>query len=149
MGKTIVHVGSSGAGQYTKAANQIIAAVTWQGIAEGMTLACKAGVDPERLLQVLTSGAARCWALEVRVPNVLKGKFEPGFKAKLQYKDLGIALDEARRLEVPVPAVAMVNEFFKALMHEGRGDWDVSSIVTVTEGLAGVEIRSRSAKTVD
>ncbi|MBI2185363.1 MAG: NAD(P)-dependent oxidoreductase [Thaumarchaeota archaeon] len=143
MGKTIVHVGSSGAGQYTKAANQVIAAVTWQGIAEGMALACKAGVDPDRLLEVLTNGAARCWALEVRMPNVLEGKFEPGFKAKLQYKDLGIALEEGRRLEVPMPAVAMVNEFFKAVVHEGKGEWDVSSLVTFTENLAGTEIRSR------
>ncbi len=141
MGKTIVHIGASGAGQYAKAANQIILATTWQGIAEGMVLACKAGVDPAKVLEALIGGAARCWALEVRMPLVLEGRFAPGFMAKLQYKDLGIALQEGRRLGVPLPVTAIVNEFYKTIVQTGMGELDTSALVRLTERLAGVEIR--------
>jgi len=142
MGKTIVHVGPSGAGQFTKCANQIICSVTWQAIAEGMALGAKAGVDPAKMLEAISAGAARCWALEVRTPEVLRGNFEPGFMAKLQYKDLGIALEAGKAFEVPQPVTAMVTEFYKAIVAAGRGDWDTSALVTLTEDLAGVEIRS-------
>jgi len=103
MGKKIVHVGKSGAGQFTKCANQIICAVTWQAIGEGMTLGAKAGVDPAKMLEAISAGAARCWALEVRTPEVLKGNFKPGFMAKLQHKDLNIALATGKDVGVPLP----------------------------------------------
>ena len=76
------------------------------------------------------------------MPRVLKGRFEPGFKATLQYKDLGIGLQEGRRLEVPLPVTAMVHEFYKALIRSGQGEMDTSVLVRFTEGLAGVEIRA-------
>jgi len=144
VGRTIVHVGASGAGQFTKCANQIICSVTWQAIAEGMALGVKAGVDPAKMLEAISAGAARCWALEVRTPEVLRGNFEPGFMAKLQYKDLCIALQAGKEFQVPQPATAMVAEFYKAIMAAGRGEWDTSALVTLVEDLAGVQIRAEA-----
>ena len=144
MGKTIVHVGESGAGQFTKACNQIICSVTWQAIGEGMALGAKAGVDPDKMLQAISAGAARCWALEIRTPEVLKGNFQPGFMAKLQYKDLNIALDAGKAFGVPLAATALVTQYYRTIMEKGRGDWDTSALVTLEEDLAGVEIRAKS-----
>ncbi len=143
MGKKIVHVGASGAGQFTKACNQIICAITWQAIGEGMALGVKAGVDPAKMLDAVSAGAARCWALEVRTPRLLDGDFKPGFMAKLQHKDLVIATDAARKLGVPLPVTSLVTELYGALKTAGKGDWDTSSLVTIEEALAGVEIRRK------
>jgi len=143
MGKTIVHVGASGAGQFTKVCNQIICAVTWQAIAEGMAVGVKAGVDPAKMLEAVSAGAARCWALEVRTPEVLEGNFRPGFMARLQLKDLRIATDAAEQLGVPLPVASLVTEFYAALETAGKGDLDTSALVTIEEGLAGVEIRRK------
>lgn len=143
MGKKIVHVGSSGAGQFTKACNQIICAITWQAIGEGMALGVKAGVDPAKMLEAVSAGAARCWALEVRTPRLLDGDFKPGFMAKLQYKDLVIATDAGKQLGVPLPVTSLVTEFYGALKAAGRGDLDTSALVTLEEQLAGVEIRRK------
>jgi len=145
MGKKIVHVGASGAGQFTKACNQIICAITWQAIGEGMALGVKAGVDPAKMLEAVSAGAARCWALEVRTPRLLDGDFKPGFMAKLQYKDLVIATDAAKKLGVPLPVTSLVTEFYAALKTAGKGDWDTSALVTLEEQLAGVEIRRQAA----
>lgn len=141
VGKKIVHVGASGAGQFTKACNQIICAITWQAIGEGMALGVKAGVDPAKMLEAVSAGAARCWALEVRTPRLLDGDFKPGFMAKLQHKDLVIATDAGKQLGVPLPVTSLVTEFYGALKAAGKGDWDTSSLVTLEEQLAGVEIR--------
>ena len=143
MGKKIVHVGASGAGQFTKVCNQIICAVTWQAIAEGMAVGVKAGVDPAKMLEAVSAGAARCWALEVRTPEVLKGNFKPGFMAKLQLKDLLIAMDAGKQLDVPLPVAGLVTQFYTALMAAGKGDLDTSALVTLEEELAGVQIRRK------
>lgn len=143
MGKKIVHCGPSGAGSFTKLCNQIICAVTWQAIAEGLALGVKAGVDPAKMVEAVSAGAARCWALEVRVPEVLKGNFKPGFMAKLQHKDLNIALAAGKEVGVPLPVTALVNELYRALITSGGGELDTSALVTITEKLAGVEIRTR------
>jgi len=143
MGKKIVHVGGPGAGQFTKATNQIIAAGTWQAIGEGLVLAAKAGLDPAKVLEAVSAGAARCWALEVRAPSILDRHFKPGFMAKLQRKDLGIALDAGRALDVPLPGTALVHQFYNALVQEGGGDLDTSALVTMMEKLANVEIKRK------
>jgi len=143
MGKKIVHVGKSGAGQFTKCANQIVCAVTWQAIGEGMTLGAKAGVNPARMLEAISAGAARCWALEVRTPEVLKGNFKPGFMAKLQHKDLNIALATGKAVDVPLPVTSIVNEYYRALIAAGRGDMDTSALVTLQEDLSRAKIRGK------
>ncbi|NOZ24173.1 MAG: NAD(P)-dependent oxidoreductase [Planctomycetes bacterium] len=143
MGKKIVHVGKSGAGQFTKCANQIVCAITWQAIGEGMTLGAKAGVDPAKMLEAISAGAARCWALEVRTPEVLKGNFKPGFMAKLQHKDLNIALATGKEVGVPLPVTAVVNEYYRAILSAGRGDLDTSALVTLQEDMARTKIRAK------
>jgi 3-hydroxyisobutyrate dehydrogenase-like beta-hydroxyacid dehydrogenase len=143
-GKQIVHVGGSGAGQLTKCCNQLIIAGTWQAIAEGMSLGVKAGVDPARMLEAVAGGAARSWALEFRMPRILKGNFKAGFMAKLHLKDLEIAREAARELGVPMPLSGVATAFYTALVARGGGEMDTSAMVTVQEDLAGVAIRSEA-----
>lgn len=144
MGKNISYVGESGAGQTVKVCNQIVVAGTLAAMSEALVLGTKAGVDPAVIVQAISGGAARCWALEVRAPHVIRGTFVPGFKSKLHYKDLGIATQTGRDYNVPLPVTSLVREFFAALLAKGRGEMDHSAIITVIEDLAGVEARTRS-----
>jgi 2-hydroxy-3-oxopropionate reductase len=142
MGKRITYVGESGAGQTAKAANQIIVAGTMAAMAEALVLTAKSGVDPARVIEAISGGAARCWALEVRAPQILRRDLGPGFKAYMQYKDLNIVADAGRAVQAPLPVTAVVRELYAAMLAAGRGDLDNSAIVTVLEDLAGVEVRS-------
>ena len=141
MGKTMVHVGPSGAGQITKAANQIVVALTHQAVAEALVLAAKAGVDPAKVVQAISGGAARCWALENRAPRLLKRDFEPGFYASYHLKDLGIALDAAGSVGAVLPATSLVREFFRSLVSTGHGKEDHSAVVKIVEGLSNVVVK--------
>ncbi|HZG56237.1 2-hydroxy-3-oxopropionate reductase [Paenibacillus sp.] len=140
LGKNVVHVGHHSAGQVVKACNQILAASTLAAMGEALVLGTKAGVDPQKIVDVLSMGAARCWALDVRAPQVLKRDFRPGFKSKLQYKDLGLALELSKSLDVPLAISGLVHEMYKSCIAQGLGEDDHSSIVRVTERLANVEI---------
>ncbi|MFQ5857365.1 MAG: 2-hydroxy-3-oxopropionate reductase [Anaerolineae bacterium] len=142
MGKRITYVGESGAGQTAKAANQIIVAGTMAVMGEALVLASKSGVDPARVIEAISGGAARCWALEVRAPQILRRDLGPGFKAYMQYKDLNIVADASRSVQAPLPVTAVVRELYSAMLAAGHGDLDNSAIVTVLEDLAGVEVRS-------
>ena len=142
MGKRITYVGESGAGQTAKAANQIIVAGTMAAMAEALVLTAKSGVDPARVIEAISGGAARCWALEVRAPQILRRDLGPGFKAQMQYKDLNIVADAGRAVRAPLPVTAVVRELYAAMLAAGRGDLDNSAIVTVLEDLAGAEVRS-------
>jgi 2-hydroxy-3-oxopropionate reductase len=144
LGARVTHVGGPGAGQVVKSCNQVLAAATVAAMGEALALGTKAGVDPAKIVEVLSAGAARCWALEVRAPYVLKGDFAPGFKAALQYKDLRLALELSRGIDAPMPIGAVVHEFYKSCMAKGRGDEDHTSVIRVIEEMAGVEIRSET-----
>ena len=141
MGKTITRLGPLGSGGFTKLANQIIVAVNLTALAEALTLAAKAGLDIELTLKALGGGLAGSRCLDQKTPNYLAHDFKPGFKIDLHYKDLGLIMDAARALGVPVPATAVVQELFSAARVKGRGGLDHSGIVTVLEDLAGVEVR--------
>ncbi|MFQ5344065.1 MAG: 2-hydroxy-3-oxopropionate reductase [Anaerolineae bacterium] len=142
MGKRITYVGESGAGQTAKVANQIIVAGTMAAMAEALVLTAKSGVDPALVIEAVSGGAARCWALEVRAPQILRRDLGPGFKASMQYKDLNIAADAGRAVQAPLPVTAVVRELYAAMLAAGRGDLDNSAIVTVLEDLAGAMVRS-------
>ena len=103
LGKTVVHVGDAGAGQIAKACNQIVVALTIEAVSEALVLASKAGVDPERLIDVLSGGLAGNRVMEVRRRNFLEHDFTPGFSIDLHHKDLGIALAAGREFGVPLP----------------------------------------------
>lgn len=142
MGERITYVGESGAGQIAKACNQIVVAGTMAVMGEALVLAAKSGVDPARVIEAISGGAARCWALEVRAPQILRRDLGPGFKAYMQYKDLNIVADAGRAAQTPLPVTAVVRELYAAMLAAGRGDLDNSAVVTVLEDLAGVEVRS-------
>ncbi|MGD9100933.1 MAG: 2-hydroxy-3-oxopropionate reductase [Anaerolineae bacterium] len=143
MGKQITHIGDSGAGQTTKACNQVVVAATMAGMGEALVLAAKSGVDPARVVEAIRGGAARCWALEVRAPQILRRDLQAGFKAYMQYKDLNIVLDTGRAEQVSLPVTATVRELYTAMLAAGRGELDNSAVVTVLEDLAGVEVKAK------
>ncbi len=133
LGKTVVHMGESGAGQTAKACNQILVAVTIEAVSEALVLASKAGVDPDRLIDVLSGGLAGNKVMEVRRRNFLEHDFTPGFKLELHHKDLGIALRTARELGVFVPTTAIVDQMLSSLKAAGDGGLDHSALLKVIE----------------
>jgi 2-hydroxy-3-oxopropionate reductase len=138
MGKTITLLGPLGMGGFTKLANQIIVAVNLTALAEALTLGKKAGLDRELLLTALGGGLAGSRCLEQKKPNYIAGTYNPGFKVDLHFKDLGLIMEAARSLGVPLPATAVVQELFSALRVKGGGGLDHSGIITLLEDLAGV-----------
>lgn len=143
MGKNIVHIGATGAGQVTKACNQIVVALTIQAVSEALVLASKAGVDPGKVRQALLGGFAQSRILDVHGQRMLERNFKPGFRVRLHQKDLNIGLSTGKNLGVPLPATAVVQEAFTALQGLGRGDQDHSSLVTVIEDLANTQVKAR------
>ena len=138
MGKTITYLGPLGFGGFTKLANQIIVAVNLTALAEALTLAKKAGLDRELTLKALAGGLAGSKCLDQKAPNYIANSYKPGFKIDLHFKDLGLIMESARALGVPVPATATVQELFNALRVKGRGGLDHSAVITLLEDLAGV-----------
>jgi 2-hydroxy-3-oxopropionate reductase len=140
MGKTILHLGESGAGQVTKACNQLVIAVTIEAVAEAMILASKAGVDPQKMRAALLGGYAYSRVLEGHGERFLARNFTPGFRTRLQYKDLNIAVDAGRAYGAPMPATALVHQLYAAMMARGEGDLDHAALVTLLEELAGQKV---------
>ena len=138
MGKTITHLGPLGAGGFTKLANQIIVAVNLTALGEALTLAKKAGLDRELTLTALAGGLAGSRCLDQKKPNYVANSYNPGFKIDLHFKDLGLIMESARALGVPLPATAAVQELFSALRVKGRGGLDHSGVITLLEDLAGL-----------
>jgi len=138
MGKTITLLGPLGFGGFTKLANQIIVAGNLVALAEALTLAKKAGLDRDLTLTALAGGLAGSKCLEQKKPNYVAGTYKPGFKIDLHHKDLGLILESARELGVPVPVTAVIQELFNALRVKGRGGLDHSGVITLLEDLAGV-----------
>jgi 2-hydroxy-3-oxopropionate reductase len=138
MGKTITYLGPLGFGGFTKLANQIIVAMNLTALGEALTLAKKAGLDRELTLKALAGGLAGSRALDQKTPNYVQNSYRPGFKVDLHYKDLGLIMESARALGVPLPATAVVQELFNALRVKGRGHLDHSAVITLLEDLAGV-----------
>jgi len=140
LGKTIVHVGAAGAGQTVKACNQIVVALTFEAVSEALVLGSKAGVDPHKIVQVLSGGLAGNKVLELRGESMIAHNFQPGFRINLHRKDLGIALDAGKSYNVALPATAQVNQMFTAMVASGFGDLDHSALLRHIEALAEHEI---------
>jgi 2-hydroxy-3-oxopropionate reductase len=138
MGKTITRLGPLGFGGFTKLANQIIVAVNLTALGEALTLAKKAGLDRELTLKALAGGLAGSKCLEQKTSNYVANSYKPGFKIDLHFKDLGLIMESARALGVPLPATAVVQELFSALRVQGRGGLDHSAVITLLEDLAGI-----------
>ena len=140
MGKTIVHVGAAGAGQIVKACNQVVVAINYAAVSEALVLGAKAGVDPEKIVQVLSGGLAASRVLELKGSSMVAHQFEPGFRVDLHRKDLGIARATAAENSAPIPVTAVVSQLFEAAAAAGKGDRDHSALVTVYEELARFKI---------
>ncbi len=138
MGNTITHVGPIGAGQTTKAINQIIVAGTYWSIAEGMALGLKAGLDMEKVVQAVGSGAAGSWGLTNRSGNMISNAYPLGFRVRLHQKDLEIALAAARELGLPLPMAAYVEQVETGLMAQGYGDEDISAIARTVRQMGAI-----------
>ena len=139
MGKTITHVGPVGAGQLTKAINQIIVGGTFWSVAEGVTLGIKAGLNMDKVLQAVGSGAASSWALINRSGNMIKNDYPLGFKVKLHRKDLNIALEIARELGVTLPLAAYIEQVETGLIARGHEDEDLSAVVRSIREQSGLD----------
>jgi 2-hydroxy-3-oxopropionate reductase len=138
LGKATTHIGAAGAGQVAKAANQVVVALTIQAVAEALVLARKAGVDPHHVREALLGGFAQSRILDLHGDRMLEGNYEPGFKLRLHRKDLAIALQLSREEQAPLFATAQAAELMDALLAQGAGDRDHSSLATLYEQLAGV-----------
>ena len=121
MGVNIVHQGPAGAGQHTKMCNQIVIAGTMVGVCESLVYAVAAGLEPTRVLESVTKGAANCWSLENLAPRILKGDYAPGFMIDHFIKDMGIALDESRRMSIHLPGLDLVERLYKEASDLGHG----------------------------
>ena len=121
MGKTIVHVGPSGAGQVVKCCNQVAGGLNLLAAAEAINLARKAGADPARMLEVVSAGAAGSWMLSNLAPRAVNRDYAPGFMVDLMQKDLRLVLDEANESHTPLPGTALVSQLFQSIQAEGRG----------------------------
>jgi len=140
MGKTITHVGDSGAGQVAKAANQIMVAAQMVAMGELLVFSKKAGVDPRKVVEAIKGGAAQCWTLDVKPPRLFDGNRNPGFKAHMQLKDLKIILETAQEYDIPISGTTENTKLFQQMIDLGMGELDNSAVVAVIEQLAGVEI---------
>jgi 2-hydroxy-3-oxopropionate reductase len=140
MGQNIVYIGEAGAGQVTKAANQIVCAATIATVGEALVFAKKAGVDPAKVREALLGGFAQSRILDLYGPRMMQHNFQPGFKMKLHRKDMAIVLNTARELGVSAPVSAIVTELMNAVIASVGGELDNSALVTVFEKLANVEV---------
>ncbi|MBW8011217.1 MAG: NAD-binding protein [Chloroflexi bacterium] len=140
IGKSITHVGESGAGQVAKCANQIMVAAQMVAMGELIVFAQKAGADPQKVVQAIQGGAAQCWTLDVKPERLFAGNRQPGFKAHMQDKDLGIVMETARKYGIPLPTTAVNTQLFDAMLEMGMGDLDNSAVIGVLESLANSQL---------
>jgi 2-hydroxy-3-oxopropionate reductase len=141
MGKSITHIGDAGAGQIAKAANQIMVAAQMVAMGELLIFAQKAGADPQKVVEAIRGGAAQCWTLDVKPPRLFAGNRQPGFKARMQAKDMSIILETALEYGIPVPSAALDSQLFNAMVENGMGDNDNAAVVAIFEMLAGVTLQ--------
>jgi 3-hydroxyisobutyrate dehydrogenase len=139
MGKSITHVGPTGAGQMTKAINQVVAGGVYLAVAEGVSLGLKAGLDMEKVVQALAGGAAGSWVLNHRSANMIKNEYPLGFRVRLHRKDVAIVLEAARELGVFLPTTALVEQIENGLISQGYGDEDMSAMARLIRRNSGLE----------
>ena len=140
LGKNINHIGDHGAGQVTKAANQIIVGLTLQAVAEALIFAKKSGVDPAKVRRAIMGGYAQSRVLELHGQRMLDRNFQPGGKITSHRKDLEIVLSVAKELGICLPGTAMISQLFNAVVAHDGSDWDHSAIVTVLESMSDVNV---------
>ncbi len=139
LGRTITHFGPVGAGQAAKAVNQVILAGAYLGVAEGLVLAMKSGLDPEQVVAALSTGAAQSWVLANRSGRMLANDYPLGFRVALHLKDLGIALSMARETGTVLPVAALAAQLEAGLVAGGHADDDMSALARTIRSLSGLD----------
>nr|VFJ53216.1 MAG: 3-hydroxyisobutyrate dehydrogenase [Candidatus Kentron sp. FW]VFJ55704.1 MAG: 3-hydroxyisobutyrate dehydrogenase [Candidatus Kentron sp. FW] len=138
MGKNIVHQGNAGTGQHTKMVNQITIAGTMIGVCEAMVYGSRAGLDMETVLRSIGSGAAACWTLDNLAPRILARNFDPGFFVDHFIKDMEIALDEAARMDLSLPGLALVNQLYRGVKAQGKGNHGTHALILALEKMSDI-----------
>jgi len=139
LGRTIVHQGGPGAGQHTKAVNQTLIASNMVGVCEALLYAHRAGLDPERVLTSVASGAAGSWSLANLAPRMLAGDFAPGFYVEHFIKDMEIALQEAERMQLSMPGLSLAKQLYERLASAGHARSGTQALILALASLSGVE----------
>lgn len=140
MGKTITHVGPSGAGQCTKLCNQVLVAIHLVAVSESLLLAKTSGLDLHKTLAVLTGGAANSWSLQNLGPRIVDGDHNPGFMVRLLLKDLRLVMEAAADGDLPLIGTSLAHQMFIAVEKMGCGDLGTQSVIRAFEQLTGVKI---------
>ncbi|MFO7666802.1 MAG: NAD(P)-dependent oxidoreductase [Desulfobacterales bacterium] len=138
MGKKIVYQGAAGSGQHVKMCNQIVIAGTMIGVCESLIYAYKAGLDMKTMLSSISGGAAACWALDNYAPRILNRDFNPGFFVEHFIKDMGIALDEAKRMELVLPGLALANQLYMSVLAHGGGKSGTQALMLALEQMSNI-----------
>jgi 3-hydroxyisobutyrate dehydrogenase len=146
MGKTIVHQGGPGAGQHTKLVNQIVIAGNMIGVCEGLLYGYRAGLDLPTVMKSIASGAAASWSLSNLGLRIIDNNFDPGFFVEHFIKDMGIALDEAKRLGLVMPGLALVHQLYLSLAAHGGARNGTQALQLALADLAGIDWRRRNAE---
>ncbi|MEJ7593195.1 MAG: NAD(P)-dependent oxidoreductase [Planctomycetaceae bacterium] len=145
MGKTIVHQGGAGAGQHAKMVNQILIATGMVGVCEGLLYGYKSGLDLPTVLKSVSSGAAGSWSLSNLGPRVIDNNFDPGFFVEHFIKDMGIALEESRRMGLSMPGLALAQQLYLAVKAQGFGRNGTHALMLALSQLSGVDWRKRGS----
>jgi 3-hydroxyisobutyrate dehydrogenase len=140
MGRTIVYCGPSGSGQTVKLCNQIAGSLNNLAMCEALLFAAKMGVDPRKMLEAVSAGAATSWAIQNLAPKVVARDFRPGFKIAHQQKDLRLVLEAADEQHLPLPGAALAHQLFAVMEAEGLGGEGIQALAKVLEKLAGVQV---------
>ena len=143
MGKTIVHQGGPGAGQHTKMVNQILIATNMIGVCEALLYGYRAGLDLETVLKSVASGAAGSWSLSNLGPRIIQNNFDPGFFVEHFIKDMGIALAEAKRMNLCLPGLALAHQLYIALKAQGHGRDGTHALELALARLSGLDWKNR------
>jgi 3-hydroxyisobutyrate dehydrogenase-like beta-hydroxyacid dehydrogenase len=145
MGKAVHHVGGIGLGQAAKLAQNLQNALIFESFAEGLTLATKLGVPPEKLVEIVKSTMTKSGVVEYKANFVLNRDFSPNFPLRLMYKDIKLMLEAAREARVKLPALETVAEIYEVAIEEGQEDLDYAATLTILEKWAGIQVKASSA----
>jgi 3-hydroxyisobutyrate dehydrogenase len=139
MGDKVNYQGKAGSGQHTKMSNQIVVASSMIGVCESLLYGMKSGLDPEQMLASISKGAAACWTLDNLAPRILKRNFEPGFFVEHFVKDMGILLDEAKRMNLVLPGLSLVHQLYISVQAKGLGKKGTQALMLALEELSGIK----------
>src|SRR3982751_1666843 len=143
MGKQLYYCGGSGMGLNAKLTQNLILSNILQAFNEGLVLSTKAGVDPELMLNILDNSAAKSGLIAYKAPFVLDRNFETNFSVKWMHKDIGLMLESAQELSVPLPLTGLTQQMFRAAIAKGHGEEDICSTIKVLEDIVGVQVQKK------